>query len=84
MLVSSCATKTPKLAAYPEAADLQPKAKPLLADGGLKDEGLYEAWNREVEAWGEDRDRAVARICRWAVTNGAELPFKCPLPPPDS
>jgi len=33
-----------------------------------------------IETWGDTLHAAGARICRWAVRNGADLPFLCPPP----
>jgi hypothetical protein len=35
----------------------------------------------EIELWGERLQSAGGRICRWAVDNGAVLPFNCPPRP---
>jgi len=83
-LVSSCASKEPRLSAYPPSADLRVEPKPELsveavASGSDTALALHDD---AVEAWGERGWAAVGRICRWAQANGAPLPFKCP--PPDS
>lgn len=83
-LVSSCASKAPRLSAYPPSADLRVEPKPELSVEAVASgsDAALALHDDAVEAWGERGWAAVARICRWAVTNGAELPFKCP--PPDS
>lgn len=67
---------------FPPAADLAPEAKPWLDPAALESEAALTAHDDAVESWGERRDAAVGRICRWAVENGARLPFQCPPPPP--
>ena len=82
--VSSCASKAPRLSAYPPSADLRVEPKPELSVEAVASgsDAALALHDDAVEAWGERGWAAVARICRWAVTNGAELPFRCP--PPDS
>lgn len=79
---------------FPPSADLAPEAKPRLDPAVLAlchevgidptdcSDAALTAHDDAVEAWGERRDAAVARICRWAVENGARLPFQCPPRPP--
>ncbi|WP_374534413.1 hypothetical protein [Phenylobacterium sp.] len=81
-LACSCASREPQLTAYPPSADLKVEAKPVLAPEALTSDNALAEYDAAVEAWGERGWAAVARICRWAVTNGAQLPFKCP--PPDT
>jgi hypothetical protein len=40
-----------------------------------------EKHDNAVEAWGERRDAAVARLCRFFDAQGMPLPFRCPPPP---
>ena len=84
VLASSCASREPRLTAYPPSADLKVEAKPELSVEAVASDNALALHDDEVEVWGERGWEAVARICRWSVTNGASLPFRCPLPPPDS
>lgn len=81
-LVCSCASREPRLNAFPPSADLQVEAKPVLTVEALASDNALAEHDAAVEAWGERGWAAVGRMCRWAVTNGAQLPFKCP--PPDT
>lgn len=81
-LVCSCASKEPRLSAYPPSADLKVEAKPALTVEALASDSALALHDDAIEAWGERGWAAVARICQWSVTNGARLPFKCP--PPDT
>lgn len=83
---SSCAsspTPQPTLL-LPDARDLRPEAKPRLDPAALGSEHALNEHDDQVEAWGERGWATVGRLCRWFVTNGAELPFDCPPAPPDS
>ena len=84
VLASSCASREPRLSAYPPTADLLVEAKPDLTVETLASDNALAEHDATVEAWGERGWAAVGRICRWAVGSGAELPFRCPKPPPDS
>ena len=81
-LVSSCASKA--LSAYPPSADLKVEAKPVLSVEALASDNALAEHDAAVEAWGERGWAAVGRICRWAEDTGAQLPFRCQRPPPDS
>ena len=80
---SACAASV-GAASFPPSADLRVEPKPELSVEAVASgsDAALALHDDAVEAWGERGWAAVARICRWAVTNGAELPFKCP--PPDS
>lgn len=80
VLACSCASREPRLNAYPPSADLQVEPKPTLAPETLASDGALAEHDAAVEAWGERGWAAVARICRWAETNGAGLPFRCTAP----
>ena len=84
VLACSCASTEPRLTGYPPIADLRVEAKPELTVEALESDNALALHDDEVEAWGERGWETVARICRWSVTNGATLPFRCPKPPPDS
>lgn len=79
-----CATKEYPQQSLPPAADLRPEPKPQLKPADLGSEAALDAHEIALEAWGEAGWRQVERLCRWAVDLGAELPFKCSAPPPDS
>lgn len=79
-LVPSCASKGPTPQVFPPAEDLRVKPKPQLAPEALGSEAALDAHDTAVEVWGEEGWLTVARICRWAVGNGATLPFDCPAP----
>ena len=82
VLASSCASREPRLSAYPPSADLTVEAKPVLTVEALASDNALAEHDAAVEAWGERGWAAVGRICRWSVEVGAKLPFQCP--PPDS
>lgn len=84
VLACSCASREPRLIGYPPTADLRVEAKPALTVEALASDNALALHDDEIEAWGERGWETVARICRWSVTNGASLPFRCPKPPPDS
>lgn len=52
--------------------------KPQLTADALTSEAALDAHDIALETWGEAGWLTVARICRWAVSNGAALPFRCP------
>lgn len=80
-LASGCVSKERILPVFPPAADLRTEAKPQLQPADLGSEAALDAHDIAVETWGERGWRAVGRICRWAVANGATLPFECAPPP---
>ena len=77
-LACSCASREPRLTAYPPSADLKVEAKPVLAPEALASDNALAEHDAAVEAWGERGWAAVARMCRWAQAGGANLPFRCP------
>lgn len=84
VLACSCASREPRLIAYPPTADLKVEAKPALSVEALGSDQALALHDDAVEAWGERGWAAVANICRWSVRSGASLAFRCPRPPPDS
>lgn len=64
----------------PSSADLKVEAKPVPTDAIVTDPKAADAYNADVERWGERGWKAVGRICRWTVANGGQLPFDCPKP----
>lgn len=83
VLACSCASREPRLTAYPPSADLRAEAKPELTVESLASDNALALHDDAIEAWGERGWATVGRLCRWSVANGHKLPFKC-LPPPDS
>lgn len=81
-LASSCASREPRLNAYPPSADLRVEPKPELPVEALASDNALAEHDAAVEAWGERGWAAVARLCRWAEASGAQLPFRCAQVPP--
>lgn len=88
-LASACAPTVETFQTFPPAADLQSKPKPQLDPAELqaeiaagRGEALLDQLEINIETWGTEGWNAVGRICRWAVANGAKLPFQCAEPPP--
>jgi hypothetical protein len=77
VLACSCASREPRLNAYPPSADLRVEPKPELAVEALASDNALAEHDAAVEAWGERGWAAVNRICRWAETSGAQLSFRC-------
>lgn len=80
-LASACADSRPvSVSIFPPSADLQAATEPKPVPTGniVTDPVARERYNVAVETWGEGLWRAGGRLCRWAVENGAELPFICP------
>lgn len=69
--VSGCASRERIQPLFPPASDLQVAPKPQLAPADLDSEAALDRHDIAIEAWGEDGWKAVGRICRWAVANGA-------------
>jgi hypothetical protein len=70
---------------FPPSVDLEAaaEAKPVAPAAIVTSAQAAAAYDIAVESWGERVSRAGGRICRWAVDNGAELPFACPARPSD-
>lgn len=64
---------------FPSSADLKVEAKPVPTDAIVTDPKAADAYNADVESWGERGWLTVGRICRWAVANGA-TGLACPAP----
>ena len=79
-VVSGCASKERIRPLYPPAADLQAvtERKPVAPVEIVTSAQAAAEYDIAVESWGERVSRAGARICRWTVANGAQLPFSCP------
>lgn len=82
-LAGGCASRTVTRPLFPPAADLRVAPKPVLAPEAVSSEAALDQYDVDLEAWGEDGWKAVGRICRWAVENGARLTFACPATGPD-
>lgn len=76
-LACSCASREPRLNAYPPSADLRVEPKPKLAAEAIASDNALAEHDAAVEAWGDRGWATVARLCRWAEAAGAQLPFKC-------
>ncbi|WP_422057691.1 hypothetical protein [Sphingomonas sp.] len=63
---------------FPPRADLAVEPEPVPGDDIVTDAKADERYRAEHEAWGRRGWASVARICRWAVANGAAL--DCPKP----
>lgn len=75
-LASGCVSKERIQPLYPPAADMTVEAKPLLDPASLTSEAALDQHDIDIETWGERGWKAVARICRWAMANGAKV--SCP------
>ena len=78
-LAPGCATQERIQPLFPPAGDLRVQAKPVLSPDALSSEAALDRHDIALEAWGEDGWKAVGRICRWAVANGAPG-LSCPDP----
>ena len=56
---------------FPPSADLRVESKPVPPPDIVTDDAANARYSIAIEAWGERGWRTVARICRWAVANGA-------------
>ena len=83
LAVPACAPKERIQPLFPPAADIRDatEAKPVAPVEIVTDAQAAARYDVEVESWGERVSRAGGRICRWAVANGAALPFACPASP---
>lgn len=64
---------------FPPASDLRVQPKPVLTVEALSSEAALDEHDIAIETWGDDGWKAVGRICRWAVANGAKG-LTCPDP----
>lgn len=77
-LASGCGTiPTPTRAPLPPVADLEVEPKPRLAPDDVDSEAALDRHDIALEKWGERGWAAVARLCRWALANGAKG-LECP------
>ena len=68
---------------YPKSADIEAAIapKPIAPPEIVTSAKAAAEHDVAVESWGDGLWRAGGRICRWAVDNGAKLPFDCPPRP---
>lgn len=68
---------------FPKSADIEAAIapKPVAPAEIVTSAQAAAQYDVAVESWGESLWRAGARICRWAVDSGAQLPFACPPRP---
>ncbi len=79
LLASGCAGKEPPPMTFPSAADLAVEEKPRLDPGAVDSEAALDAYDVELELWGERGWNAVARLCRFHAQMG--MPgLTCPRP----
>jgi hypothetical protein len=80
---SGCAPREVLRPIFPPSADLEAaaEAKPVAPAEIVTSAQAAALHDVAVESWGERVSRAGGRICRWAVDNGATLPFACPARP---
>lgn len=72
---SACQTAAP---AFPSAADLQVKPKPVADVSGLTSEAALDAYESDLFTWGDEGWLAVARLCRFHQRMGMKI--ECPPP----
>lgn len=80
LAASGCARPERVKPIFPRSADLQAvtAAKPVPSADIVISAQAAAAFDVAIERWGDGVSAAGARICRWAVRNGAALPFPCP------
>jgi hypothetical protein len=79
LLVSGCLGKGSLTQIYPSAADLAVEEKPRLDPAAVDSEAALDAYDVELELWGERGWAAVARLCRFHAQMG--MPgLNCPRP----
>ncbi|MBH9536930.1 hypothetical protein [Novosphingopyxis sp. YJ-S2-01] len=87
--MSGCAPRERLQPIFPPPADLEAvtEAKPIAPVAIVTSAKAAAEYDVAVESWGERLNAAGGRICRWALRNGAVLPFACtkaqPSTPPD-
>lgn len=77
LAVPACSPAQPTFQVYPSRADLTVQPKPQPPADIVTSEAAADAYDIRLEAWGEAGWRQVARLCRWAVSNGAP-DISCP------
>lgn len=80
LVVSACTPKERLQPIFPPSADLQSvtSPKPVAPPEIVTSAQAAAEYDIAVETWGDTVSKAGARICRWAVNNGAKLDFVCP------
>ena len=73
--VSGCQTTAP---AFPSAADLRVKPKPVADASGLTSEAALDAYETDLFTWGDEGWLTVARLCRFHQRMGMKI--ECPPP----
>lgn len=79
LAVPGCGPQVEIKPLFPASADLKVESKPVPTDAIVTDPKAADAYNADVEIWGERGWLAVGRICRWAQANGATA-LDCPKP----
>ena len=80
LAVPGCGPQVEVKPLFPASADLKVEPKPVPTDAIVTDPKAADAYNADVESWGERGWKAVGRICRWAKANGA-AGLDCPPAP---
>ena len=80
LLVSACGEPTkPVFQSFPRSADLQPPPIPKPGIDILTSDKANEDFHVAMESAARAAVLQIGRLCRWAVDNGDQLPFKCPV-----
>lgn len=79
-IVSGCSATGSTQAAFPSAADLMVKPRPVADPAGLTSEAALDRYETDLEVWGEDGWLQVARLCRFFDEIGMPN-LDCPPPP---
>lgn len=74
--VQGCAPRVAVQPLFPPSADLAVEPKPVPPADIVTSAQAAAEYDIAVEGWGERGWLAVARICRWAAEQGAEI--TCP------
>ena len=79
LLATGCNRQVTPVQTYPSNADLQAatEPKPRPSPAIVTDPQANARYDAEVEGWGERVQAAGVRICKWADSMGAKLPFEC-------
>jgi len=83
--VSACSATGSTQAAFPSAADLTVKPRPVADAAGLTSEAALDRYETDLELWGEEGWLQVGRLCRFFDEMGMPN-LNCPAPevrPPD-
>lgn len=78
-IVSGCSATGSTQAAFPSAADLAVKPRPVADPAGLTSEAALDASETELLLWGEEGWLAVGRLCRFYRGMGMKG-LDCPAP----